>query len=315
MNELPKVSVIVPVYNVENYLNECLESLLKQTYKNIEIILINDGSTDQSKYICEKYEKNYLNIKVLNQENQGVSYARNRALKEANGEYIIFVDADDYCESNMIEEAIKEMNDETLVIFGYNNVYVNKVEPKIFNKDISITNVTERIITNKEIGGFLWNKVFIRKHIMNNGLIFNTNIHHWEDVIFVSQYIKQIKEVKYINKSLYNYRMRASGSSYDFLNEKNATVLNACEYLIEFYKSDKIIQDKLTYVYIIDFYKLKGKIKNLKIDNDILKQEKNKEFMGSLSRSNRYSYYMIKYAYFLWKFLRNIKHKKVKLFD
>ena len=315
MNKLPMVSVIIPVYNVEKYLKECLESLLCQTYKNIEIIFINDGSTDQSKNICEQYEKNNLNVKLINQKNQGVSFARNKALKEAKGEYIIFVDADDYCESNMIEVAVQEMENDTLVIYGYNNVYINKVEPRLINDDIDITNVNEMIITKKEIGGFLWNKVFIRKNIIDNKLFFNTKIHHWEDVIFVSQYIKHIKQVKYINKSLYNYRMRASGSSYDFLNKKNATVLNACEYLIDFYKSDKIIQDKLTYVYIIDFYKLKGKTENLKINYNILNQEKNKEFMNGLSKGDKYSYYIIKYAYFLWKFLRYIKHRKIKLFD
>ena len=100
------VSIIIPVYNVEKYLQECLESAINQTYKNIEIIAINDGSTDSSLAILEEYASKYGNLKIVNQENKGMSGARNAGLKVANGEYIYFLDSDDFIDLNMIEECV-----------------------------------------------------------------------------------------------------------------------------------------------------------------------------------------------------------------
>ena len=103
---MKKVSIIIPVYNVEGYLIKCIQSIVKQTYSNIEIILINDGSTDESGSICKKMEEIYYNIKVINQNNKGVSAARNAGLKESVGDYIMFVDPDDWCEPNMVERMV-----------------------------------------------------------------------------------------------------------------------------------------------------------------------------------------------------------------
>ena len=100
---MPKVSVIVPVYNVEKYLNKCLDSLINQTFNDFEIIIINDGSPDDSKQIIEKYKSKYNDfIKVINQSNQGLSASRNNGLKIASGAYIMFADSDDYLELNML---------------------------------------------------------------------------------------------------------------------------------------------------------------------------------------------------------------------
>ena len=108
---MKKVSIIIPVYNVEGYLIKCIQSIVKQTYSNIEIILINDGSTDESGSICKKMEEIYYNIKVINQNNKGVSAARNAGLKESVGDYIMFVDPDDWCEPNMVERMVDSIKD------------------------------------------------------------------------------------------------------------------------------------------------------------------------------------------------------------
>ena len=103
-----KVSIVVPVYNVEKYLNRCLNSLVNQDYKNIEIIIVNDGSPDNSQMIIDKYKKEYSNvIKAFKKKNEGLSEARNFGLKKATGDYIAFIDSDDYVETNMISEMIK----------------------------------------------------------------------------------------------------------------------------------------------------------------------------------------------------------------
>ncbi|MEO2683100.1 glycosyltransferase family 2 protein, partial [Clostridium butyricum] len=119
------ISVIVPAYNVEKYIEECLLSLVNQTYKDIEIIIINDGSTDKTKEIIIEYQEKYKNITGYNQKNNGVSVARNLGLKIAKGEYVIFVDPDDYLDSTMIEKMHDKlkMTDSDLVICGHNVFY------------------------------------------------------------------------------------------------------------------------------------------------------------------------------------------------
>ncbi len=99
----PKVSIIVPVYNVENYLDRCLDSLINQSFDDIEIICINDGSTDNSLSILKDYEKKDARVKIINKDNSGVSDCRNNGINVANGEYIVFVDSDDWIDVNMIE--------------------------------------------------------------------------------------------------------------------------------------------------------------------------------------------------------------------
>ena len=113
MNENPKISVILPVYNVEKYLRQCLDSVINQTYKNLEIILVNDGSTDNSGKICEEYALNDERIKVIHKENGGISSARNAAIDIAKGQYITFIDSDDDVELDYIDylyDILKKFN-------------------------------------------------------------------------------------------------------------------------------------------------------------------------------------------------------------
>ena len=105
-----KISVVVPVFNSEKYLEKCIDSIINQTYKNIEIILINDGSSDKSEEICNSYLKTYKNIKLINQSNSGVSVARNNGLKSSTGDYVLFVDSDDWLEKDMLEIMVKEID-------------------------------------------------------------------------------------------------------------------------------------------------------------------------------------------------------------
>ena len=111
------VSIIIPVYNCEKYITICLDSLINQTYSNIEIILVNDGSNDRSEDVIREFAKNDNRIKLYNQINQGVSVARNTGLDKATGEYIMFVDADDYIELDMVDELIKPIQNEHTIVF------------------------------------------------------------------------------------------------------------------------------------------------------------------------------------------------------
>ena len=142
MNNL--VSVIIPVFNAETYLERCIKSVVNQTYKNLEIILINDGSIDRSKEICESWKKRDSRIFIINKKNTGVSDSRNQGIKEANGKFITFVDSDDYLEINMIEYLSKSIEEDKsdIAICGFN--YFND------KKIISKTKKTKKNILDKD---------------------------------------------------------------------------------------------------------------------------------------------------------------------
>ena len=133
------VSIIVPIYNVEKYLDRCIQSILNQSYENLEIILVDDGSPDRSSEICDEYRKSDQRIKVVHKENGGLSDARNAGLILAKGKYIIFLDSDDYIEHTMVEDAVTvlEKNDSDIVIWGYYADFVDEDENLISSKIIN----------------------------------------------------------------------------------------------------------------------------------------------------------------------------------
>ena len=316
----PKISVIVPVYNVDRYLEICIDSLINQTYDNLEIILINDGSTDDSKLICEKYLNLDKRIKLINQKNKGVSSARNNGIRNSSGEYIVFVDSDDYCELNMFETIVKNinLNKDTFIIYGYNKIFKNKKKSVLLNenKNLNKNNIIKNILIKEEIGGYLWNKLFIASIIKNNNIKFNNKISYCEDLLFVSEYIRYIKRVKYLKKSLYNYRMRKNSVTYEFFNNKNISILDSCQLLIEANYYNYNIRNNLEFRYLNNYYKLRKYIpKDYNINLDILKREKEILKYQNLTIINLFRYYLIKYFNNIYMFLRKIKNISLNLFE
>lgn len=180
------VSVVVPVYNAEDTLRRCINSLLCQTVP-IDIILVNDGSTDMSLEICEEYEKNNANIQLINQANGGVAKARNVGMKSAVGEYIGFVDSDDYVEPNTFEilSSLMSVSDGDLVSFYANSHYKDEREYYSVDKE----EFAALIVGSEYIGGYPWNKLFCRSVIEREGLTFSEDIHCLEDKLFCLQYL------------------------------------------------------------------------------------------------------------------------------
>ena len=246
---MEKVSVIVAAYNVEKYIEECIISIEKQTYKDIEIVLIDDGSKDTTCDICDRLEKEYHNVIVRHIENRGVSKARNIAIEIASGKYIFFVDGDDCIEENMIAlmmEKIKKENAD-LCICNYYNYYKGIKEIAKFNTKTELDRDQSRreLFKNDSIRGFTCNKVFKSKIIKDNLICFNENISMCEDLLFCFNYIQYIKKVVTINIPLYNYRMRKS-SALNADNKKNISVFEA------FNEMERI--DPNIYKYNKDFY-------------------------------------------------------------
>lgn len=204
------VSIIVPVYNSEKYIQRCIDSLINQTISNIEIILINDGSTDNSLKILNEYAKKDIRIKIIDKENGGVSSARNSGIEVARGRYISFVDADDWCEENMFELMydMAEKHNCDIVTSGYSmdNVDGKNISTKIASKSIIANNEQDigKVIHNSNIS-YAFTKLYKRNIINDNDIRFNEKLSMGEDATFVCDYLMNINSAGVINRSLYHY--------------------------------------------------------------------------------------------------------------
>ncbi len=244
MNNI-KISVIVPVYNAEKYIGRALDSVLGQTYSNWEIILVNDGSTDNSENICRLYLKDER-VNIISQKNQGVCVARNRGIQNATGDVIVFLDADDYfCADAFGVIASQWSTDTEFIVFGYNEIHENK---KVLAKSIMdlvdsdkkiMKNNVQLLMCRTDDWGAPWGKVFSRKILQDNQIAFVDGIFLNEDRLFNLQYLKQIDTVKYIDKKIYNYYLsNDSVTSKVFDVEDSRIVENSakcCKYLSEIY--------------------------------------------------------------------------------
>lgn len=208
MKEL--ISIIVPVYNVEQYLEKCVKSITKQTYENIEIILVNDGSTDTSGKICDKLKLEDNRIKVIHKENGGLSDARNAGLKKAKGEYIGFVDSDDYIKEDMFETLYnlnKNCNSEISII-SYYEIYKDKIisvresnEVQQYDKIGAI----KELLKDRNIQSYAWNKLF-KKELFSD-LEFPTN-KNFEDIATTLLLFEKAKKVVLLEQPKYYYVRR-----------------------------------------------------------------------------------------------------------
>lgn len=206
---MDKVSIIVPAYNASETITRTLNSILNQTYKNIEIIVINDGSTDNTSEIVKKSKDN--RIKLIEQKNGGVSKARNNGLKFATGKYVLFIDSDDILSRKMIELLLKLMseNESDLVIcnyinISYKNFYDNIFDTKIINTKINNQDQTLRqLLVEEKINGQLWNKLY-KKDLLNN-IEFDENMCLMEDADFLIRYLLKSKKIITIDSVLYAY--------------------------------------------------------------------------------------------------------------
>lgn len=218
MNE-PLISVIVPVYNVGRYLRECLESIRNQTYKNIEVFLINDGSTDQSGFICDHYSKIDPRFKTIHKQNSGLSSTRNLGLTQVNGDYVGFVDSDDVCETNMYEillDAAKAYQADLVIAgmhFWRQHSYARRRPPAkegLIDQEDMIKLIFSLPPWNKTAfcGGYVMPRLYARK--MLQGLAFDEDKTTCEDELFVSQVLLRCNRIAVTNHRIYRYRQRVS---------------------------------------------------------------------------------------------------------
>lgn len=214
---MDKVSMIVPVYNVERYLRRCLDSIMGQTYKNIEVIVIDDGSSDSSGVICDEY-KSDIRFHIIHQKNKGISETRNRALKLISGDYILFVDSDDYIEKYLVENVLKSMKDNKVDVVIFSNYEVSPTGIKKFTNefekehiDISQldTNEIYRLVMMDKILNVMWNKMY--KSSLWDGMEFPVG-YNYEDLFIQPSLLMKAKKMVYIHQYLY-YNNRVNPNS------------------------------------------------------------------------------------------------------
>lgn len=294
----PIVSIIVPIYNVEKYLSDCIESLVNQTYKNIEIILVNDGSTDSSLSICEKYQVNDSRIKLINLINSGVSKARNEGIKISTGEFVRFVDSDDIIPLNSIEESIAyTINDENidLIIFPYKMLYTYK--EKIFKSNYQyITKETlikqnffEKIINFDQKGliNSPCNKLYNLNVIKNKNLYFDEQMKYGEDAKFNFDYFKCLSDTSkvalvptigyyyFIRKNKLTLSCNYNNFNYNLINNIYTFKINFLKENFVYTENSFILLQMFSKDIISYYYKIsKNKYKNFR---DICNKKFNKE--------------------------------------
>ena len=218
---MPKVSIIIPVYNVEDYLAQCLDSIINQTFTDIEIICVNDGSTDNSYNILQHYQNYDARIKIINKKNGGLSSARNAGLDTAKSKYVYFIDSDDYCSTTTIETCYNnaEKNNSDVVIFDFVwttppndkpviltiSQYGNKYENSSFNIN------SMDALSYKYIPVSTWSKFYNREFLTQNNLRFYEDM-IYEDVPFWASIYSKAKRITYIKTPLYFYRKNRTGA-------------------------------------------------------------------------------------------------------
>jgi len=215
MNKINKhyISIIIPVYNVEQYLAECLNSIINQSYTDYEIILINDGSTDMSGKICDAFSKTYANIITIHQNNVGVGAARNVGIENAKGDYLYFLDSDDYISNNFFEKVTEYLDENPDILqFGYCQVNLSgKVKGKRIPRFNNIRNLKlerNRLIEIFQvgIGNELWTKLFKKEVILTNKILFD-NKRRGQDITFIVKVLEKANTLLAIEETLINYRM------------------------------------------------------------------------------------------------------------
>ena len=249
---MTKISVIIPVFNVEKYIKRCLDSVTNQTLNDIEIIVVNDGSTDSTSKILQDYKEK---IKIINQKNSGVATARNRGLKEAKGEYIAFVDSDDWVEKNAFEKLYNKAitNDYDCVMCNFWYIDDNHKWEGIITNNNDILNINDKKKFMIKMFPVIWNKIYKMEKIKNYK--FKDGV--WaEDVEYLYKIISNIDNIGVINDKLYYYYQREKSESrlydkriYNYIDNFNG--------IVKYYKQNKLYNKyklELEYCYVRYLY-------------------------------------------------------------
>ena len=307
-----KVSVIIPVYKVEEYLPKCLESLINQTLKDIEIIVVNDGSPDNSEKIIKEYSKKDKRVVYIKKENGGQGSARNLGLKKARGEYISFIDSDDWIDNDMLESMYNKAkeNASDIVMCGYKNVSSKGIEEVFIDKNI------EKEFKNNSLNKFfltamVWDKIYKKEFLINSKIEFIEDKVWYEDLEYSVTLISLTDKIDFVNKPFYNYLIREQSTMRNTNIIKNLDLIIIFDGIIDFYKNNNLYDkyyEELEFIAIDHFssgmirvIKSKGNIKDkravLKEYDKYLRKHfynlKNNKYLINFSKNRRIIYNLL----------------------
>ena len=262
-NNNKELSIVLPVYNVAEYLPKCLESLISQTYNHLEIICVNDGSTDNSLDILNEYKKKDKRFIIIDKENGGVSSARNAGMRASHGKYITFVDPDDYVSKDAYEKCMDKLkeSDADLLVFDYIIEPENRQPIKLTNK---IYQDPFEAVSDPDINsGFVWNKIFKHSTLVENNICFKEDISYAEDNLFLNMALTKSRCTVTCPGALYHYQYHENSSGNAASNEKRIeNAIKRCNYIIDYY-----IEEGYTtrYEWVLDYCLAitEGYIKNI----------------------------------------------------
>ncbi|MDC7288807.1 glycosyltransferase [Blautia schinkii] len=229
------VSVIVPVYNAANVISRCVDSIINQTYKDIEVILVNDGSTDKTYQILEKYRYRDSRVCLVSQRNKGVAAARNTGLEYCKGEYFLFVDADDWIEKDMIQKMISLVDEDTDIVFC-NSDHAESPD-EVIKRICSKNEVWDRkqqqleFMKHQRMTGMLWNKLIRRD--LSERIFFNEKTGYGEDAEFLWKILQKSKKMIVTDEVLYHHVLNANSISHQTFNDKKYSAIPMWKQIVE----------------------------------------------------------------------------------
>ena len=279
---MPLISIIIPAYNIENYIAKCLDSLLNQTYKNIEIIVVDDGSSDNTGKVIDDYSSKYDNIKVIHKKNAGVSSARNSGIEVASGDYIGFVDGDDTVDENMFEILIKNAikYDADISHCGYKMVFPSRID--YYHNTGTLVEQNNEIglkdlLTGNRVEPGLWNKIY-KKELFKDIKI-DESIKINEDLLINYYLFKKAEKSIFYDKCFYNYTLRKGSAATSTVNiNKIIDPIKVRKEILEDLKKNFDLYDIAYEKYIIS---LVGICRNVQI-------RKNKSYIDNAKKSLKY---------------------------
>ena len=270
---MPKISVIVAAYNAEKTLRRCVDSILRQTYRDFELLIINDGSSDSTRIIAEEYANRDGRVHLINKKNGGVSSARNVAIKEAKGDYITFVDSDDYIDDDTYEVCMKYVEEyqADAVIFGYYYEQGKKLIPFNYDKEITVYDskqVIEKIARGQDISTLMQNKIW--KKSLFDGIIFPEG-QIYEDADRIYYIVSHGEKFVKLDCAKYHWTQNPNSITHRAFSRKKLDEIKALESMINFFSDDDLELKNVKRVHKLKKYEeIIDTMNVLNLENDIL---------------------------------------------
>ncbi|MBE6051522.1 MAG: glycosyltransferase family 2 protein [Clostridium sp.] len=296
-----KVSIIIPAYNSEKTLKRSLDTLINQKYKEIEIIIVNDGSNDNTEVVAKSIAKDDLRIRVISIKNGGVSNARNIGIENAKGEFIAFMDSDDFMDLDMISQLMSNFDNKVDLVCCGHKVVNDRGKVTFFQEPFNMRSEKKeyyKAIENmKDVNCFnsVWNKIFRKSVIINNNIKMDTSLSMGEDYLFVMEYLKKCtNDIVVISKPLYNYTLSSGGLQASFESNEQLR-LEQLKYLKNLYLIYKYPLNGFYYEVLRTFYILILEAKSLtKVINKIFMSDEYKQLVQEkLEFSVKYSVFLM----------------------